>query len=238
MISSIKNGSFIRITDRKTAAILLSNLIKYKFKNIPVSDITILGIVHGGVIMADIIAEKLALKNFNIIIPRRLRSPNIETSIGAVINENNIYLNQFLINKYRLSQTYISEEIHTQVLEINRLLKLYIHIDNCSFSFYKEYYKIINDKIVIIIDDGIASGSTLIVSSRWLKKMKPKELIIASPVAPRETLDLLKKEVDYIDVLITPSNNNFHSVSKFYTNFIQVEGKEIIEILNKRNVTL
>ena len=199
LISSFKDGSFIHVEDRNTAALVLSSIIKDKIKDIPLSDLIIVGIVRGGVIMADVIAEKLKIKNFNILIPRRLRSPtDVEFSIGALIDENNIYLNQFLINEYNIPQNYLLEEIRIQICEIQRLLKLYSSPTSCLASFYNDYYKIIYNKIVIIVDDGIASGSTLIVSYRWLKKMKPKQIIIVSSVAPRETLNFLKKNVDSI----------------------------------------
>ena len=103
-----------------------------------------------------------------------------------------------------------------------------------------EYSEKINDpeKTVILVDDGAASGATLIVAARWIKERKEhqfKKLIIAIPVAPKETVDILKKECDHLEIIAKPSLSNFHSVSQYYKDFNPITDEQVLEILKKWN---
>jgi putative phosphoribosyl transferase len=84
-----------------------------------------------------------------------------------------------------------------------------------------------------LIDDGVATGATLIVTSRWIRRFKPKNLIIATPICPQPTLLLLKKEADYVVTIINPSLRNFNTVEYFYHNFEQLEIERLVNILKK-----
>ena len=150
----------------------------------------VLGIPRGGVVVADIVASKLKSLSFNcefdIIIPRKLTAPgNQEIAIGAIMigkeedngdNETTVYLNEDLIKELDISDEYIEKEKTRQIDEIKRRHSLYR-------SPEKRYD--INDKIAIIVDDGAATGATLIAAARWIKRNKghQKKLIIAIPVA-------------------------------------------------------
>ena len=187
----------------------------------------VLGIPRGGVIVADVVAKKLNA-DFDIVIPRKLTAPdNKENAIGAVMEDGSLYLDDFLVNSLRISQEYIEKEIQEQLQEIARRKGLY-----CRQSKNKEYN--IKDRVVILVDDGIATGATVIAAARWIRKQEPSQLIIASPVALPQAVDLLKNEADATEIISTPSN--FGSVSQFYQNFDQATDERVIEILRNRSL--
>ncbi len=86
-----------------------------------------------------------------------------------------------------------------------------------------------DDKIVILVDDGAATGATVIAAARSIRKrFRPRRLIIALPVAPKETVRLLKQEADLVEVVIRPSNY-FHAVGQYYQDFNPVEDEQVKE---------
>jgi predicted phosphoribosyltransferase len=184
--------------------------------------ILILGIPRGGIIVADIVAQKLKA-DFDIVIPRKLRAPdNKENSIGAIMPDGSAYLDSLKLRWLKVSPEYIEKEKAEQLREIVRRTALYRHNN-------REYN--IRDRTVILIDDGVASGATLIPAARWIKKQQPKQLIIAAPVAREQAADLLKKEADQLKFIITPSN--FIGINQFYRNFEPVPDEQVIDILKK-----
>jgi predicted phosphoribosyltransferase len=191
------------------------------------NDIIVLGIARGGVIIADVIARKLSA-DFDIVIARRVRDPeNREQAIGAVMGDGNtIYINPKRVNELQISKEYIEKETSEQIEEVERKTEMY----RKAGRKYK-----ITSRIVILVDDGAATGATIIAASRWVRKQEPKHLIIALPVAPRQTVNLLKKEADAIEVITSPSLSHFRFVEQFYQNFDPVTDERVIEILQKRN---
>jgi predicted phosphoribosyltransferase len=90
----------------------------------------------------------------------------------------------------------------------------------------------IKDKTIILVDDGAATGATLVVSARWIRKNKPKKIIIAIPVAPNETVELLKNEADEVVTILIPPPSNFTSVAQFYDNFEEITDDKVVKIMN------
>ena len=91
-------------------------------------------------------------------------------------------------------------------------------------------------KTTILVDDGAATGSTLIAAARWLRRYYTlKRLIIAVPVAPKDTVNILKQEADAVEVVTSPSFI-FRSVEQFYQDFKQVPDDMVMEILRNRNM--
>ena len=104
------------------------------------------------------------------------------------------------------------------------------------YSIYRPInrYEHLEEKTVILVDDGAATGATLIVAAKWLRiKYAPKRLVIAVPVAPKHTVELLEHESDDVNVTISPPN--FRSVEQFYHDFEQVSDVKVMEILRSRN---
>ncbi len=176
-VFSLKDGSFIKIKDRYNAAVVLSSFLKDQIKNISSDNIIILGIPKGGVIMAETISNKLHIP-YDIILVKKLRAPHDEElAIGAIIEDGYLYLNDNIINSLNISKDYIEEEKTKQIEEIRLKNKLYQPYSNfVNFSEKKNAInKIISNKTVIVVDDGSASGATLIVLLKWLKEKNTKK---------------------------------------------------------------
>lgn len=206
----------------------------YLKKKDEIKNVIVFGIPRGGIIVADIIARKLKTDNFDIIIPRKLTTPhNKETAFGAIMEDGTTtFIDNRIVDALSITKEYIEQEKEREMQEIKRRALVYRNSDKLL-----EYSNKINDtnKNVILVDDGAASGSTLIVAARWIKRRKEhhfKKLIIAIPVAPKETAKLLEKECDHLEVIIKPSSK-FHTVSQYYKDFEPIEDSQVINILKK-----
>src|SRR5918995_2383451 len=234
ILNGISNKFQLKFKDRAAAGNILSESLKTIIKNDERNNTLVLGIPRGGVITADIIARKLRCK-FDIIIPRKIRAPsNEEIAIGSIMEDGTTYLNEMIVKDLEISTKYIQDEKLRQLEEIKRRASLY-----CFEN--KEYTKFNNinfsNKTIILVDDGAATGSTIIIAARWIVTKKPRYFILAIPIAPKNTVNLFKYEnIDYIEVITTPSSN-FKTVEQYYKNFNQVTDKEVIDILAKHKTT-
>ncbi len=215
----------LTIKSREAAASILGEALKDNVKEGKRKNSVVLGIPRGGVIVADTVAAKLMCE-FDIVIPRRLGAPyNAEVTIGAVMEDGSTYFNEELIRELEISQEHIEKEKARQVEEIRRRTSLY----RSGRGNHQ-----IKDKTLILVDDGAATGATLIATARWLRqKHKLDYFIIAIPVAPKDTLNLLKKEADYVEVITSPSVSNFKFVEQYFQNFEAIPDEEVIRIMKK-----
>jgi putative phosphoribosyl transferase len=225
-------GKFqLKIKNRKSAGNILAASLKDILKNVAGSDIIVVGLARGGFVMAEVIARKLSC-NLDMMISKRLRAPhNEEMAIGAVAEDGTTYLNKTLIEKLKISDEYVDKELSYQLQEISRLSKIFYQDTK---TLLNDKYITDNDKTIVIVDDGAATGSTIIATLRSLrKKYNPKCIIVALTVSPRGTVDLLRKEgIDHIEVVTIPSDNNFVTIEQFYQNFDQVSDGVILNIIN------
>lgn len=217
----------IKFKDRVAAGeILAASLGKYKKEEEEGTNtsITIIGIPRGGILVADALAKKLAIRDFDIVIPRKLRAPNnSENAIGAIMQDGSVYLENGPVKSMNVSNQYLEMEISEQKKEIHRRMGLYRPDRD------KEYK--IRDKIVFLVDDGAATGATVIAAARWIRKQNPKRLIIALPVAPSQVKMKLSEEADVLEIIYVPSN--FTSVEQFYHNFDAISDQQIIKLVEK-----
>jgi putative phosphoribosyl transferase len=215
------------------AGVVLGNVLRFSVKRKRKDDrILVLGIPRGGVIVADIVAKKLNA-DFDIVIPRKLTAPdNKENAIGAVMEDGSLYLDDFLVRSLKISKEYIEKEKQEQLQEIERRRALFRPTPN--------KYRNIKDRIVVLVDDGIATGATVIAAGRWIRRQQPRQLIIAAPVAQPQAAEQLRDDkgataaADAIEIISTPSN--FGGVSQFYQNFDQATDERVIEILKNRSL--
>jgi len=187
------------------------------------NEIIIMAIPRGGVVIGDIIASSLGAE-LDIVVSRKIGAPhNPELAIGAVMHDGSFFPNEHVIRTLNVKQEYINEQIFVQEKEIQRRL--------LRFRGSKQY--VLMNKIVILVDDGIATGATMIAAIRWLGGQQPKTLMVAVPVAPKDTFDRLKEEqkVDQVIVLFLPVA--FSAVGEFYKDFSQVSDEEVIEIMRR-----
>lgn len=184
-------------------------------------DPLILAVPRGGVEVAAPIFEQLG-GELDLMITRKIGAPNQpELAIGAVTADGSALLNDVLVAKIGIDQDYINEAIARGKDEIGRRLRLY--------RGDRPLPKIEN-RLVILVDDGVATGYTLLMAIKSLQKLNPAELVLAVPVGPPETLKTLEREVDQLIYLQAP--DFFSAVGQFYQNFSQVSDVEVIRILN------
>lgn len=219
--------------DRTQAAEELAEEIKSYLTSIGISEGTeesksliVLAIPRGGVITGDVVASKLRC-DMDIIVSRKIGAEyNSELAIGALLPDGTYFINERIANMLNTSKVYIDKQVKVQKKEIERRL--------IEFRGDKEYGNKLNAKIVVLVDDGIATGSTIIAAARWIKeKHNYKRLIIAVPIAPatNDTIDKLDEIAD--KVIILSITREFYAVGQFYENFDQVEDKEVKEIMKK-----
>ena len=228
-------GKFqLKIKDRESAGNILGETLKERVKKEDRNNTLVLGIPRGGLIIAEIIARKLVC-GLDLFIVKRLRSPhNEELAVGAVTQDGTTYLNELIIEELKISQEFIEGEISHQLQEIKRLMQLFNNRNKTSNETNVFDFK---NKTIVIVDDGAATGSTIIAAIRSVRKnMNPKRLIIALAVSPKGTINRLNNEgIDQIEVIASPQNRNFVSIEQYYQNFDQVTDKQVIEIMQRNS---
>lgn len=180
----------------------------------------VLAIPRGAVPMAKVIAQQLN-GEMDVVLVRKLRAPgNPEFAIGSVDESGWVYLTEYA-EQTGADQDYINQEVSVQ-LEIIRQRR----------AQYTPKRPLVDPagRIAIVIDDGLATGSTMIAALHALRSKQPAELICAVPVAPPETLKKLHGKADRIVCLSSPSN--FYAVGQFYMDFPQVSDEEVIACLS------
>jgi predicted phosphoribosyltransferase len=196
---------------------LAKELLEYKDK-----DSVVLAIPRGGVVVADKVAQELDCP-LDLIIPRKIGAPgNPELAIGAVAGLNRVIINENIKRSLGVSEEYLKAEIERQLNEIERRRKMYLG-EKPPLS--------LKDRVVILVDDGLATGYTAMAAISAIREEKPREIILAVPVAPRDTCELLSDKVDKLICLSTPEF--FYAVGQFYVDFSQTTDDEVIEILSK-----
>lgn len=214
--STMKRIFQLKFKDRAAAGDMLSELLSKYRNEVPM----VIGIARGGIVVADMITRKLSAE-FDIVVCRRLRSPiNSENPVGGIMQDGSVYLDNSLIQSLNLSNEYLQSEKLEQKKEIDRILALYR-------PGTKEYR--IKHKIVILADDGAATGVSMIVAARWIRKLQPKMLVIALPVASSKAIRMLQEEADDFEIIRRPSS--FESVEQFYRDFSPVPDQRIMQIV-------
>jgi putative phosphoribosyl transferase len=197
--------------DRKEAGIKLAGrLSRYK----AVENILILALPRGGVPVAFEVAKSLEAP-LEVFITRKLRFPdNAELALGALAENGEIFLNEGLVDYY--SEGYLKEEVSYQKEEIKRR--------QIQYRDGRELPSLIG-KVIILIDDGVATGATMMATIHALRASDVKKLIVAVSVAPSEIVGELSRLADDVVVLYTPSP--FVAVGVYYLDFRQVSDEEV-----------
>ncbi len=184
-------------------------------------EIIVLGIPRGGIVIVREVAKTLNCP-MDVIVVRKLGAPeNPELAIGAIGETKGAqYIDKKLSGNIGADKAYLEQEIRIQLLEIKRRERIYRQA-RLPLG--------LKNKTVIIVDDGSATGATVIAAAREVWNNKPKKVIIALPVVAKDTLEKLEKEADEVIYLEAPEQ--FFSVSQFYSEFKQISDEEVIEIL-------
>lgn len=187
----------------------------------------ILALPRGGVAVGYQLSLGLRLP-LDVFITRKLGAPdNSEYALGAVGETGTIYLNPDARTAYGLSRADIEDVVQVQQREIVRRQALYRQ---------GRHFPTLTDRIVILVDDGIATGSTFFASVQSIRHFKPGRLIGAIPVGPVETIQEARRQVDELVVLATP--DPFWAVGNHYIDFAQVSDHDVVEYLNLADESL
>ena len=180
----------------------------------------VLAIPRGAVPMAKIIAAELS-GEMDVVLVRKLRAPgNPEFAIGSVDESGWVYLADYA-SQVGASDEYIRKEVATQLEAIRQRRAQYTPVREPIDPA---------GRVVIVIDDGLATGATMIAALHALKAKQPKELICAVPVAPPDTIEKVSAKADRVVCLSAPMN--FSAVAQFYMDFPQVSDDEVIAALS------
>ena len=196
---------------------LAARLLKYKDQH-PV----VLGVPRGGVPVAFEVARALNAP-LDVIIVRKLGAPGEpELGVGAVVDGDHpeTILNRELMSALRVSRDYLEREIHNQLKEIQRR--------NLVYRAGRARIEL-KDRIVILVDDGIATGGSIRAALRGIRQQAPKKVVLAVPVGPADTIESLRAELDEIVCLTTPPM--FFGIGEFYNDFHQLADAEVMRLL-------
>jgi predicted phosphoribosyltransferase len=203
--------------DRQEAGRLLADKLReYKY-----SDAFVLGIPSGGIPVAYEIAKTLDVP-MDLIIVRKIQIPyNPEAGFGAVSPDGNVIFNESLLNKLALSRAEINHQKSKTIESIKKR--------NEMFRKSKPYPSL-KDKTVIIVDDGLASGYTMLAAVRYVKKKEPVKIVVSVPTASEKTIVFIAPEVDELVCLNIRTGYTF-AVADAYRNWYDVQEDEVLSIL-------
>ena len=177
----------------------------------------ILAIPRGGVIIGHQIATSFNLK-LDVIVSKKLCPPgNSEFGVGAILHDGTIYLPDMYVDYF--TENSLNDEISKKTIQVQNRLEKYRGNSNYDFE----------EKNIILVDDGIATGSTVFAVAEWLKTKKIATCSIASPIIPSTLFKELQQKFSKVYAIDFP--DSFVSVSEFYENFDQVEDKIVLDIL-------
>jgi putative phosphoribosyl transferase len=182
----------------------------------------VLAVPRGGVVVGFEIAHALNIP-LDLIITKKIGAPeNSELAIGAVAEDGTFLMDGQLVAMMGVPPSYIKVEVERQKTEIKRRLKTYRgDAPNPEIA----------NREVILVDDGVATGSTLKAALRSLCNRGAKTVVVAVPVGPADTVIELKKEADRVVCLLTP--DPFYAIGQFYKDFEQTTDEEVIELLKR-----
>jgi len=195
--------------------LLAQDLLRYKDRKA-----VVLAIPRGGVVVGRAVADELDA-TLDTVVVRKIGAPgNEELAIGAVGPNGIAVWNEDLLPWLgigRRAMEGLLQEKEQERRERERRLRGASPLPNLT------------GRVVILVDDGIATGSTVAVAAKWVKSQKPERIVLAVPVAPEEAVARLRELVDEVVCLSMPEE--FFAVGQFYEEFPQVSDEEVKELL-------
>jgi putative phosphoribosyl transferase len=161
----------------------------------------------------------------DLVLVRKIGAPfQPELAIGAVVDGERpeLVLNRDLVEDYGIPESYLEKERERQLAEIERRRQLYLA---------GRPRAPVADRTAIVIDDGIATGATMEAALRATRKAGPRRLVLAVPVAPPDTIERLRGEVDEVVCLMMPAF--LGAIGSFYRDFRQLEDEEVVQLLEQ-----
>jgi putative phosphoribosyl transferase len=204
--------------DREDAARRLARRLKdHELRN-PL----VLAIPRGGVVTGAALAAELGAE-LDVVLARKLRAPGRPgIAIGAVSEDGDIYLNALARQAPGVTEEYLRAECAFQQGEIARCGRLFRAVRPQTH---------VSGRSVIVTDDGIATGSTMLAALRVLNARTPRDITVAVPVAPRDTLQLVRGQCSALECLLPLID--FDAVKPFYRIFGQVTDEDVVRLLRE-----
>lgn len=208
--------------DRKNAGELLAKALRKV--NLKLGKGLVLGLPRGGVVVAAELARSFNLP-LDVVITRKITAPGNPEFALAAVDENGVMVSDGeQLTHYK---KFLKDDIDREIAEIKRRLLVYRGEEKHPDFLGKE---------VILVDDGIATGQTMISAIRFSKRRGAKKVYVAVPVLPADTIEEIADEVDGLFYLYAPES--FWAVGQFYTNFPQVTDGEVKKSLRKAHDTI
>ena len=203
--------------------ILSKKLVKYRRDK----NATVLSIPRGGIIVGKELAKNLILPHSHIVVKKLSAPNNSELAIGALAPSGVKVIDWELALRIGVDQEYLDEEIKRKSREAEERMNKFNSPAGGQIS---------NFKTIILTDDGVATGSTVLAAIKYIKeqrtKNKEQKIILAVPVIAQDTYNKLKSEVNEIVALEIP--DSFSAVGQFYEEFPQVTDEEVLEIITNK----
>lgn len=207
--------------DRQEAGEVLAAAVRKAIESRPLAGRPlVLAIPRGGVPVARVVAEAMGA-DLDIVVPRKIGAEgNPEYAIGSVMYDGTLYLNPEALAMIGAGDEYIEAAKESEMREAARRLKAYRGA---------RPEPAVSGRMVVVVDDGIATGATMIAALRWARAKGAGTVVAAAPVAPASTVDQLKAEADLVVCPHTPEP--FYAIGAFYSDFRQVSDREVEEAL-------
>jgi putative phosphoribosyl transferase len=209
--------------DRGDAGQVLAAAVRHELdEKLASGKALVLAIPRGGVPVGRDVATALDA-DLDIVVPRKLGAEgNPEYAIGAVMPDGTLYLDAEALRITGASAGYIEAEKRREMKEAARRLEAYRG---------GRPWPALSGRTVIVVDDGIATGATMIVALRWVRSRGARVVVAAAPVAPASTVEDLRQESD--GVICPHAPEPFHAIGGFYESFGQVSDDEVKEVLQR-----
>lgn len=209
--------------DRAEAGKKLAQKLKEELPTQSLADAIILSIPRGGVVVGGEISRFFNLP-LDCLITKKIPSPgNEELAIGAVAEGGVVVWEEELCQRLGVPSDYKQEIVKKKIIELEKKQQDF----KCGMPTPQ-----MKDKVIIIIDDGVATGSTIKAAIAVVRDFGPREIIIAIPIIAQDSLEEIKSKADKVIYLETPEM--FFSVGQFYENFEQISDEQVVSILNSR----
>ncbi len=205
--------------DRRDAGSkLASKLLKYKDNK----DVLVLALPRGGVVTGYEVARALGVP-LDVLIVRKIGVPwQPELAAGALSETGALVINKLVVSGYRISKEFLEKEVSRQKEEISRRIELYRNGKGIAG---------LEDKIIILIDDGVATGATMKAAVETLREAKIGKLVVALPVSPADTAEELRRMSD--EFVCIETHDDFLAVGNYYQDFTQVSDEEVVDLLER-----